>query len=209
MKPKENQSPIEFWEEVYANASPRTKGQPSAALARFASDRLPGHALELGCAKGDDAVWLANKGWTVVAVDISTTALSYAGANAQAHGVLGKIDFQQHDLTHSFPEGEFDLVSAMFLQTPFEFARETILKQAASSLKKGGLFLAVTHGSRPSWSWDKSNTPFPLPQKRFQDLDLIPTHWRDVFVGNEERIATGPDGQEGSITDTIVCLERR
>ncbi|MET1411211.1 hypothetical protein ABVF61_03030 [Roseibium sp. HPY-6] len=69
--------------------------------------------------------------------------------------------------------------------------------------------MAVTHGSRPSWSWDKSNAPFPSPQKRFQDLDLIPTHWRDVFVGNEERIATGPDGQTSTVTDTIVCLERR
>lgn len=91
--------PRTFWEEIYEKASSQTSGRPSAILERFAKDRPVGHALELGCGKGDDAVWLARQGWTVTAVDISETALGYARANAERHDVENKITFAAHDLT--------------------------------------------------------------------------------------------------------------
>lgn len=53
----EGKTPLQFWEGLYANASGEMSGNPSTALARFAGDRTPGVALDLGCAKGDDAVW--------------------------------------------------------------------------------------------------------------------------------------------------------
>ncbi len=46
-----------------------------------------GRALDLGCGTGSDAVYLAQQGWTVTAVDGVGQALSKARARAQAAGV--------------------------------------------------------------------------------------------------------------------------
>jgi len=200
--------PSTFWEEIYEKASPQTSGRPSAVLERFVKDRPVGHALELGCGKGDDAVWLARQGWTVTAVDISETALGYARANAERHDVENKITFEAHDLTKSLPDGLYDLVTAQFLQSPVEFAREAVLNRAASMIATGGLFLITSHGSRPSWSWAPEDTVFPSPQEALDALSLDHTCWRQIAVDNFERMATGPKGEKGSVIDTVIALER-
>jgi len=200
--------PRKFWEDKYEKASPETSGQPSAVLERFVKDRPIGHALELGCGKGDDAVWLAKQGWTVTAVDISETALGYARANAGRNGVENQITFEAHDLTQSLPDGLFDLVTAQFLQSPVEFAREAVLNRAAAMIAKGGLLLVTTHGSRPSWSWAPEDMVFPTPKEALDALALDHTCWRQIAVDNFERMATGPKGEKGSVIDTVIALER-
>ncbi|NIY77681.1 class I SAM-dependent methyltransferase [Thalassospira sp. HF15] len=200
--------PRKFWQETYEKASPQTSGKPSAILERFVKDRTAGCALELGCGKGDDAVWLAKQGWTVTAVDVSETALGYARANAERNGVEHQITFEAHDLTKSLPDGVFDLVSAQFLQSPVEFPREAVLNRAAAMIAKGGLLLVTTHGSRPSWSWAPEDTVFPTPQEALYALTLDHTRWRQIAVDNFERMATGPKGEKGSVIDTVIALER-
>jgi hypothetical protein len=32
--------------------------------------------------------------------------------------------------------------------------------------------------------------------------------WQSVFVGNIERLATGPEGETGEILDTVLVLKR-
>ena len=61
-----------------------------------------GHALDLGCGEGGDALWLAERGWPVVAVDISDTALQRAAADARTSNVPTALTF-----------------SAMICRTPF------------------------------------------------------------------------------------------
>lgn len=209
MKPKPDQTPYEFWEDVYEAASPETNGTPSAALARFAADRTPGRALDLGCAKGDDAVWLARRGWRVTAVDISPTVLGYARANAQRHALEDRIAFEQHDLTQSFPEGRFDLISAMFLQTPFAFPRRKILAQAGAALNSGGLLLMVTHGSAAPWSWADHDHAFPTAEEERGELGLAGSEWSDGHVGAVKRLARGPSGQTAEVLDNVIAIWRR
>jgi len=72
----------EFWEARYAGGSPESSGRPSGALVRFVADRRPGRAVDVGCARGDDVVWLAKRGWTATGVHVSETVLGYARANA-------------------------------------------------------------------------------------------------------------------------------
>lgn len=207
--PDTNQSADDFWEEVYRKASPDTRGRPSAALARLVADRTPGTALELGCAKGDDAVWLAKRGWQVTAVDISPTALGHARANAVRNGVEDRIDFQRHDLADSLPAIRCDLVSALFLQTPLAFPRARVLTRAARMLRPGGLLLVVTHGSAAPWSWGDPGRVFPTAREDMASLDLAGPDWAEVFVGDADREATGPDGQTAMVIDRVVALERR
>lgn len=207
--PDTNKSAHDFWEDIYQKKSPTSNGKPSAILEKYVSGRPAGIALDLGCAKGDDAVWLAKQNWSVTAVDISPTALDYAKANALRNGVADHITFEQHDLAETFPDIRCDLVSAMFLQTPIAFPRGEVLGRAAASLRPGGLLLVVTHGSVAPWSWGNPDTILPTAREILDDLNLAPTEWVEIFVGTSERQATGPGGQTATLIDTIVALERR
>ena len=91
------------WEEHYGERDRVWSGRVNVRLAEVASTLAPGAALDLGCGEGADACWLAERGWRVVAVDISDTALQRAAADADAHGLGDRIEFAQHDLPTAFP----------------------------------------------------------------------------------------------------------
>jgi len=199
----------DFWESHYSGLSPTSSGRPSTILTQYVERRKPGHALDLGCAKGDDAVWLAGLGWHVTAVDVSETALAYAKANAQQAGLEGRITFAKHDLSQCFPAGAFDLVSALFLHSPVDFPRVQVLRRAAAAVRQGGLLVIASHGSVAPWSWSDPDTPFSSAEDILGDLDLDLNNWTSVFVGPCIRQATGPDGQTAEVTDTHLVLERK
>ena len=204
-------SPSErFWEDRYRNASPVTSGRPSAALAHFAEGLTPGRALDLGCGKSDDAVWLARRGWEVLAVDVSASALAIVEVNARAAGVAGRVRVEPHDLGQSFPSGRFDLVSAMFLESPVEgFARPAILRRAAEAVAPGGLLVVATHGSRSPWSSAPPDLLYPSPEAAIAELALDEGAWKRVYLGAIERDATGPGGQVATVKDTVLALRRQ
>lgn len=50
-------------------------GRANPALVYVSGRLRPGTALDLGCGEGGNAVWIAQQGWRVTAVDLSATAL--------------------------------------------------------------------------------------------------------------------------------------
>ena len=155
-------------------------------------------------------MWLAEHGWHVVAVDVSTTALARAAQDAAARGVLDRIDFQQHDLTQTLPEGPFDLVSAHFFHTTLEMDRPAILRRAAATVAPGGTLLIVDHGGAPSWAPEEiRHHAFPAPEEVVASLALDDSQWETVRVDTEERDAVGPEGQQATLVDNIILLRRK
>jgi hypothetical protein len=63
--------PATHWENRYRGRGQTWSGRPNEALVREVADINPGRALDLGCGEGGDAIWLAGRGWSVTAVDIS------------------------------------------------------------------------------------------------------------------------------------------
>ncbi len=198
-----------FWEAHYRDRSGTPSGRPSAALVHFVADRTPGTALDLGCSRGDDLLWLARSGWSATGVDVAPTALAHARENLARAGLSDRVSLQCHDLSRSFPEGGFDLVSALFLLSPVEFPRCAVLRRAAGHVRPGGLFLVVTHGSHAPWSWADPARPLPTATEELQQLQLDLTHWRQLFVGSLPRVGHGPGGQTAEVIDTVVALERQ
>jgi SAM-dependent methyltransferase len=133
----------DMWDVRYAESDRIWSGEPNAALVDEVTGLPPGRALDLGCGEGADAVWLAREGWTVTAADISTVALGRAAMHAEAAGVT--VEFQHHDLSESFPQGSFDLVSAQFLHFWEDFDRDKILRRAADAVAPGGILLIEGH----------------------------------------------------------------
>lgn len=203
------QSPEVFWDDLYRSRTKPTDKNPSAVLKRFASDRVPGTALDLGCARGDDVVWLATQGWNATGVDISATAVEYARQSAEQSGVSGRTTFVQLDLAADFLGGEFDLVAATFLQTPLDFPRIAVLTNAANAVRAGGMLLITAHQRIAPWSWGNPDAVLPDGRQRLAELNLNPNDWSEIFVGSIERVAKGPEGQSAPVTDAVVALERR
>jgi SAM-dependent methyltransferase len=200
----------EQWEQRYAESDRIWSGRVNVRIKEVVSPLPAGHALDLGCGEGADACWLAEKGWTVVAVDISDTALQRATAAAEAKGLADRIEFVQHDLSDSFPDGTFDLISAQFLHSMIPFDRPRLLKRAAAAVRPGGLLLIVDHAGPPPWpsKLDHHRHEFPSAEEVIAGLELG-EDWERVRVDTVERQAKGPDGQIWPWIDNVIVVRRR
>ena len=200
----------EHWEEHYGERDRVWSGRVNVRLVEVVSTLEAGRALDLGCGEGADACWLAERGWTVVAVDISDTALQRAAADADARGLGDRIDFAQHDLSDSFPDGTFDLISAQFLHSTVPLDRRRILSIAADAVRPGGVFLIVDHSGPPPWASKLAHHhEFPSAEEVVVSLELDDGEWERVRVEAVERQATGPDGQQRMLVDNVIILRRR
>jgi SAM-dependent methyltransferase len=84
-------SDLAHWNDRYRSGqTPWDTGQPSSELARVVAEAPISHgrALELGCGTGANAVWLAQQGFDVTAIDGSTLAIERATQRAKAAGVV-------------------------------------------------------------------------------------------------------------------------
>ena len=95
----------EFWEQFYAEREQVWSGRPNVVLVEEIEGLAPGTALDLGCGEGADAIWLASRGWQVVAADISQAALDRAAAHAAAAGVGDRITLGAPRLLAVDPRG--------------------------------------------------------------------------------------------------------
>lgn len=134
------------WDERYSGSDRIWSGDPNGALVHEVSHLALGRALDVGCGEGADAVWLAGRGWTVTALDVSRVALDRARAHAAEAGLditwlLGGL--LEVDVT----PGGFDLVSAQYpvlRRTPGDDAERALLAAVAP----GGTLLVVHHDTR-------------------------------------------------------------
>ena len=202
-----DETPRAFWEQLYGEREQVWSGRVNATLAREVDGVPPGRALDLGCGEGGDALWLAEKGWDVVAVDISRTALDRAEAEAARRGVT--VDFRQHDLSAGVPDGPFDLVSAQFFQSPVELPREQVLRAAAAEIAPGGLLLVVGHAAPPPWATHQHDPALMPPAAEVLASLALTDGWDVVRADDLLREATGPDGQQAELLDSVVLLRRR
>lgn len=131
------------WNERYAEADRLWSSEPNPVLVEATAGLSSGRALDLGSGEGGDAVWLAQRGWRVTAVDFSDVALSRARSLAEARGLT--IDPVLADLlSYEPPRGAFDLVVMLYIHlAPSD--RRAVLERAAGALAPGGTLLVVAH----------------------------------------------------------------
>lgn len=197
----------EAWDARYAESQRVWSGRPNVALVGEIADLPPGRALDLGCGEGADAVWLAKNGWRVTAVDISGVALERAREHAAEAGVT--IDFQRRDLQESFPEGEFDLVSAQFLHFWEDFDREKILRRAAAAVAPGGTLVIEGHMDHgPFGHGGHAEIHFPTPDEVIASLALEDGAWEVLTSATHPREQQDQDGKLVTRVDATVKLRR-
>jgi SAM-dependent methyltransferase len=207
------EDPTRFWERRYAESQQVWSGRVNPVLADLVAGFSPGRALDLGCGEGGDSLWLAQQGWEVTAVDISTVAIARGQDAATQAGIEPeRLHWVAADLTDWTPSSDYELVSAFFLQSPVELDRSRILRAAANRIVPGGHLLIVSHAAPPPWASGLSGHDHHrvslTPQQEVEALGAREGDWEHMIVETRQRTATGPDGQVGVLDDAIVLLRR-
>ncbi|MGI5169687.1 SAM-dependent methyltransferase [Spirillospora sp. CA-253888] len=223
-----NGSDAEYWDGRYSESDRMWSGRPNDMLVREITGVRPGTALDIGSGEGADSIWLAEQGWRVTAVDISQVALDRAAGAAAEAGVADRVDWQRHDLSATFPEGAFDLVSAQYLHAPGDMPREKILCRAADAVAPGGLLMIVGHLTVPAGLQPQEQSHghghghghedghqdghhgmvFPTTAEVLESLALPEERWE--VLRDEEFEWTKPDrdGKPVTRTDNLLLLRR-
>ena len=92
------------WNDSYASGQPLPwdTGTPDPLLVEMIESRAitPGRALEIGCGTGTNAIFLAERGFEVLGIDVSEIAVEKARAKAQ-----GRCRFETLDFLAAAPAG--------------------------------------------------------------------------------------------------------
>lgn len=211
-------NPETFWDHRYGESEAIWSGNVNTALAHVISELepTPGTALDLGCGEGADAIWLAQQGWNVTGLDISTVAVQRARDAAKAQGIGdNQLQFEAADLTTWDSEKQFDLVTASFLQSPVEFDRSRVLRAAQDLVTVGGRLLVISHATFPERAKAEHEdadheTPHEptTPDSELELLQLDQYRWIVEIAELRTREITGPDGEPSTLDDTVILAQR-
>ena len=146
--------PHPSWNESYASGQlPWDTGQPEPLLVEFVTSGAvtPGSTLEIGAGTGTNAIWMAERGFDVLGVDVSPLAVERARAKMEGYALRCRF-------------AALDFLDAPPLAAPFQFVfdrgcfhvfdepdeRQRFAEQVADALGPGGLWLSLigsTEGS--------------------------------------------------------------
>jgi len=142
-----------FWEDEYNKTPPWEVGHPQSAFVDlFSSNELVvGNLLDIGCGTGENAIFLAQNGFSVVGIDLVPSAIEKAKQKAHKLGL--DIDFSVGDALHlRFAPNEFDSVIDSGLFHIFDDKRRlAYIDQIAKVLRpKGGYFMLCFSEKEPT-----------------------------------------------------------
>jgi len=136
------------WNRRYRDGAYAERAHPGAFLAEWlprVRERLPPpagrapRALDLACGAGRNAIWLAEQGFAVDALDVSDAGLEVARARAAQRGV--DVGWHRHDLDAGLPASfdGYDLVVVM------RFLDRALFPLLPLRLRAGGWLLCEVH----------------------------------------------------------------
>ena len=141
----------ERWDEKY---SKKTKiPEEAIPLVQNYTELAPGkQALDLACGMGRHSKYLAGKGFTVDALDISSVAISHLQGLPHIHAK--EVDFD----TYSLPKEKYDLIVCVY------FLKRSLFAQMIDALKPNGILLIETFLHNEENEREPSNPAFLLSE---------------------------------------------
>ena len=133
------------WDRLYAAEGTVWSLEPNRFVVEQTEGLPPGRALDLAGGEGRNAIWLAQRGWSVELVEFSRIALDTARQRAEHAGV--RIELTAADLTARPTLQPADLVLLAYLQLPREPSTRAT-RSAAAAVGPGGMLLIVAHARR-------------------------------------------------------------
>lgn len=190
------------WDERYGASERVWPAEPNRWVVRETSGLAPGRALDLAAGEGRNALWLAERGRSVDAVDFSPVAVRRIADAAAGRGA--EVRAAVADVTRYTPEeGAYDLVLISYLQLPQQ-DMTAVLDSACRAARRGATLLVVGH--------DATNlahgTGGPQDPRVLSSVEQVRAAWEpyaDIAVAEVARRPVG--GAEAR--DTVVRAIRR
>jgi len=130
---------LEEWNKRY-RAGEQLSETPAALVEQFAGSLTAGWALDLACGPGRHALYLAERGWRVTAVDGSPIAIEHLRRRARAKQL--DIDARIADLER----GEFEIPADAFdLIVDSYYLQRDLIPAMQRGVRPGGMVIAIVH----------------------------------------------------------------
>jgi SAM-dependent methyltransferase len=194
------------WDARYAQAAHEHatvwSTTPNATVAAVLSEVTPGTAVDLAAGEGRNAIWLAERGWDVTAVDFSAAGLDIGRTRATAQAAT--VTWVLADATTWAPPAPVDLVLLAYLQLPARML-VPLLQRAATWLSPGGRLLVVGH--------DRDNLERgvggPQDPDVLHTVDLLTAGATGLVIDRCEQVARPVPGSDGAqAIDTVLEAHR-
>jgi SAM-dependent methyltransferase len=181
------------WNERYRSGEFDPPDAPSPLVERTIGSLPEGRALDVATGTGRNALFLAEQGYEVDAVDISDEALAIARERADERSL--SVNWTRGDLDeHSFPENAYDVVTMSFYRA---FDRLPDIKEA---LAPGGVLL-YEHHLRSAESVDRGPS---TDRYRLRSNDLLRACLDLTVLQYEEATRTDDEGRTAALTRLVA-----
>jgi SAM-dependent methyltransferase len=143
------------WEDAYKTIPPWDIGRPQPEIVELvrAGELNESKTLDVGCGTGENALFLAENGFSVVGIDLSTLAIATAKAKAVKRKV--KVDFQLGNaLASDFKNGQFDnAVDSGLFHTFNDNERISFAREIARVLAIDGKYFMLCFSDKEPTNW--------------------------------------------------------
>lgn len=162
---------IRQWDKRYRSgdwAQENSNALPNPLLAETAAKLRPGKVLDLACGSGRNAIWLAERGWQVTAVDGAPTAietLRRRAAERQVEVATAIADLQKSE--YSIGSNCWDFIAMCF------YLQTSLFEPVKQGLKPGGVALIIVHIAAPGEERTEHQLLSKELEARFCDWEIL------------------------------------
>ncbi|WP_227378912.1 class I SAM-dependent methyltransferase [Haladaptatus halobius] len=203
-------SPEDGFDEAYAGTPPWDIGRPQSAVrSLFETQSFEGPILDIGCGTGENALFLASQGYSVLGIDASPRAIEKAREKAQTSNAAGRVRFRiQNALSLDELDEEFGVVLDCGLFHVFDDEnRQTYVASLGNVVTPNGHVVVLCFSDREPGEWGPRRISEAELRTAFIDGWAVETIEPARFEVNADQEGVDPSNDES--VEAWLAIVRR